>query len=443
MFLTIQAALPPVWLVIPFISLLLLIASGPVLFAHFWHHQYKKISVALGLLVGAYYALALDNLVLPLETLAEYFSFISLLTLLYVASGGIFLFMDIESKVLSNVIFLFLAAVLTNFIGTTGASVLLIRPYMRLNRYRLQPYHIVFFIFLVSNVGGSLTPIGDPPLFMGFLKGVPFTWTLSHMFLPWLTAVVLLLAIFAYYEIKNSKLDEVDSNVHYTNKVIINGKRNFFWLLLAIGSVFIDPNIIDGVPYIDFHGKKLSYIREIIQLSAAAASFYFAKPKALKSNEFDFEPIKEVAFLFIGIFLCMMPALQLLENFAHHSGDAFQMTPTLVYWSSGIFSSMLDNAPTYLNVFTLMLSKANLSVNEIPDVHAYLASADFVNLIALSAGAVFFGAMTYIGNGPNFMVKAIAEQNGVKMPSFGAYISKYSLRILLPVLVVVWLLFFI
>jgi Na+/H+ antiporter NhaD/arsenite permease-like protein len=433
---------PPLWLVFPFVSLLLMIATGPVLFPNIWHHHYKKISIGLGLLVGAYYVFQLNDHVLPIETLAEYLSFISLLTILYIASGGIYLFVDIESKAWVNILFLFIAAVLTNIIGTTGASVLLIRPFMRINRYRLKPYHIIFFIFIVSNVGGSLTPIGDPPLFMGFLKGVPFFWTLSNLLLPWTTAIVLILSIFYVFEKRNNQLNDVDVSSHYTNKIIINGKRNIFWLLLGVGTVFLDPNIIDGLPSILYHGKKLSFIREFIQLSSAFFCYRYANQNALKGNKFDFEPIKEVAFLFFGIFLCMMPALQSLEAFAHAQKGSFVLNQTLIFWSSGIFSSVLDNAPTYLNVFALILSDANLSMNSISDVHKFMETSGVSLLSALSVAAVFFGAMTYIGNGPNFMVKSIAEQSGVKMPSFGNYIWRYSLPILLPVLIVVWLLYF-
>jgi Na+/H+ antiporter NhaD/arsenite permease-like protein len=433
---------PPIWVVLPFVSLLLMIATGPVLFPKIWHHYYKHISIGLGLLVGLYYVVVLNNVVLPVETLAEYLSFISLLTILYIASGGIFLFIDVESKAWVNIGFLFLAGILTNVIGTTGASVLFIRPFMRINRYRLKPYHIIFFIFIVSNVGGSLTPIGDPPLFMGFLKGVPFQWTIMQLWAPWLFAMVALLGIFYFYERNNTALDEVDTSSKYTNKVIINGKRNFLWLTLGIITVFLDPNIIDGLPHIAYHGKKLSFLRELIQLSAAFFCFKLADKKALQSNNFDFDAIKEVAFLFFGIFLCMMPALQSLEAFAQSQKDTLKLTPTLIYWSSGFFSSVLDNAPTYLNVLALILSSSNLSINSFADMHQFMNSEAVELLKALSIGAVFFGAMTYIGNGPNFMVKAIAEQTGVKMPSFGKYIFKYSLPILLPVLILVGLLFF-
>lgn len=435
-------ALPALWSVIPFVLLLLLIATGPIFFEKIWHHYYPHIAVGLGLLVATYYLFSLHNFVLPVEALSEYFSFISLLTILFIASGGIYMFIDVESKPITNIIFLAIAAVLTNIMGTTGASVLLIRPFMRINRYRLKPYQIVFFIMIVSNCGGLLTPIGDPPLFLGFLKGVPFTWTMVNLLPQWLFVNALLLAVFYWFELRNKEFDDVDVSSHYTGRFIISGGKNFFWLGFAVVTVFIDPNLIDGLPAIEFHGKKLSFIREILQLTAAYACFKTANKKALKVNEFSFEPIKEVAFLFIGIFLCMMPALQLLEHFAVSSGDSLKLNNALVYFSTGIFSSFLDNAPTYLNVLTLAMSKAGFSINNYSDVQQYLNTIDAVFVRAISAAAVFFGAMTYIGNGPNFMVKAIAEHNGVKMPTFGSYIFKYSVVILLPILILTFFIFY-
>ncbi|MES2560343.1 MAG: sodium:proton antiporter, partial [Bacteroidota bacterium] len=291
---TLHAA-PPVWLVIPFVSLLLMIAAGPVFFPKIWHHYYKQIAVTIGAAVAVYYLLVLKQPLLVGETMAEYISFISLLLALFVASGGIYIFADIESKAWVNIGFLLLGAVLTNFIGTTGASVLLIRPFMRINRYRLQPYHIVFFIFFVSNLGGLLTPIGDPPLFMGFLKGVPFFWTLQHLFGEWFLALFLLTVVFYVFEKRNTKLDDVDNSKQYTNHIIIEGKRNIIWLLLIIGTVFLDPNTIDGFPAITVEGKKVSFIRELLQLGIAFSCYRFASSKALLSNNFNFEPIKEVA----------------------------------------------------------------------------------------------------------------------------------------------------
>jgi Na+/H+ antiporter NhaD/arsenite permease-like protein len=434
--------IPPLFLVFPFVLLLLLIAIGPIFLEKFWHHHYSKVSVGLGVIVFLYYGFAMDNFTHPLETIGEYISFISLLTILFVASGGIYVFVDIESKPINNILFLLLAAILTNLLGTTGASVLLIKPFMRINRYRLKPYHIVFFIFIVSNLGGLLTPIGDPPLFMGYLKGVPFQWTFIHLLPKWIVGIAGILFVFFLVDRKNTQLDDVDVSAHYTNKIIINGKKNFIWLAIGIISIFIDPNLIDGLPHIAIDGKKISFIREIIQLSAAFFCFKLSNKKALESNEFSFDPIKEVAWLFIGIFLTMIPALQWLEHMAQNPEISSKISVSVAYWFSGAFSSVLDNAPTYLNVFAVVLAKFGFSMDNMNDVKEFLKTDHINFLSALSTGAVFFGAMTYIGNGPNFMVKSIADKAGVKMPSFGDYIFKYSLPYLLPVLVVVWLVFY-
>lgn len=433
-------ALPPIWLVVPFVVLLLSIATGPVLFSHFWHAHYKLISVLLALFVGSYYLFVKEEWFIVLETLAEYISFISLLASLFIASGGIYIFADVESNAVNNIKFLIIGALLTNLIGTTGASVLLIRPFMRINRYRLKPYHIVFFIFFISNLGGLLTPIGDPPLFMGYLKGVPFFWTMKHLWMEWLLAMAFLSAVFYYFEKKNTLLDEVDTSSHYTNKIKIDGKRNFVWLGLIILTVFIDPNTIDGLPYIDIHGKKVSYIREILQLIISFSCYKFASKKALNNNSFDFEPIKEVGFLFVGIFLTMIPALQLLSSLG--SNSSFTLSEGMVYWASGIFSSMLDNAPTYINFFTLSATIFGVDIQSTDSVRSFLLTDNAIYIMAVSVGSVFFGALTYIGNGPNFMVKAIAEQTGVKMPGFFQYIIRYSLPILLPLLTIVYLIFY-
>lgn len=436
---TIMSA-PPFWLVTPFVLLLLLIATGPLFFETFWHHYYKTIAVVLGASVGLYYILVYHQTALVAETLAEYISFISLLLALFIASGGIYVFADLESKASTNIAFLLIGAALTNIIGTTGASVLLIRPFMRINRYRLQPYHIVFFIFFISNLGGLLTPIGDPPLFMGFLKGIPFFWTFNHLLTEWILAMVLLTLAFYYFERKNTQFDEVDVSTHYTNKIIIDGKRNFIWLALIVCSVFIDPNTIEGLPAIEIHGKKVSYIRECIQLVLAFGCYRFASKQALQKNTFNFEPIKEVGFLFVGIFLTMIPALQLLTA-AGSSGD-LQLSQSFLYWATGAFSSILDNAPTYVNFFTLTLTVFGFDPTSVSSVKEFITSANAHYIMAISTGAVFFGAMTYIGNGPNFMVKALAEQNGVKMPGFFQYIFKYSIPILLPILIIIWLVFY-
>ena len=438
-------ASPASWSIIPFIVLLLLIATGPVFFEHFWHHNYKYIAPALGLITLLYYLFVLHDSTHPSHALSEYISFIALLAPLYIASGGILIQIDREGTPLVNVVLLLFGAVISNIIGTTGASMLLIRPFIRLNRDRLQPYHIVFFIFIVSNVGGSLTPIGDPPLFLGFLKGVPFEWTLVHVVPEWLFGILMLAAIFYFYDIRNKKdLDQEESV--YSGKFILRGTKNFIWLAIIIGAVFFDPNVLDWVPAIESHGTKYSFLREIIQLTAGALSYFLADKQALRGNEFSFAPINEVIFLFAGIFFAMMPALQLIGEFASSpAGKSFFNVDTM-YWITGSLSGVLDNAPTYLNFLSASLGKFGMDVSNLADVQAFAAgSVDPITkdyLRAISVAAVFFGAMTYIGNGPNFMVKAIAEERGVQMPSFFAYVIKYSLIVLLPVLFLTWVIFF-
>ena len=438
-------ASPASWSIIPFIVLLLLIATGPVFFEHFWHHNYKYIAPALGLITLLYYLFVLHDSTHPSHALSEYISFIALLAPLYIASGGILIQIDREGTPLVNVLLLLFGALISNIIGTTGASMLLIRPFIRLNRDRLQPYHVVFFIFIVSNVGGSLTPIGDPPLFLGFLKGVPFEWTLVHIVPEWLFGILMLAGIFYFYDIRNKKdLDQAESV--YSGKFILRGSKNFIWLAIIIGAVFLDPNVLDWVPAIESHGTKYSFLREIIQLTAGALSYFLADKQALRGNEFSFAPINEVVFLFAGIFFAMMPALQLIGEFASSpAGKSFFNVDTM-YWITGSLSGVLDNAPTYLNFLSASLGKFGMDVSNLADVQAFAAgSVDPITkdyLRAISVAAVFFGAMTYIGNGPNFMVKAIAEERGVQMPSFFAYVIKYSLIVLLPVLFLTWIIFF-
>jgi Na+/H+ antiporter NhaD/arsenite permease-like protein len=435
------------WSVIPFIALLLMIATGPLFYEHFWHKNYPIIAVALATLVVLYYLVFLHNSHAPIHALAEYVQFIALLASLYIASGGILIDIDKEATPRANVIILLIGAVISNLIGTTGASMLLIRPFIRLNRNRIKPYHIIFFIFMVSNIGGSLTPIGDPPLFLGFLKGVPFFWTLEHNLMPWLTALVLLGAIFYLFDIRNKENYDLEEDLSpQTGKVTIKGTKNFLWLLVIIISVFIDPNVIDWVPAIHYDGQKFSFIREIIMFSVVVLSFKLADKDVIKNNEFSFEPIREVAFIFVGIFGTMMPALELVGNFAKSEAGASLITHNTLYWGTGVLSGFLDNAPTYLNFLAAAMASQGGSISSQMDVINFAKGGVFydsvMDLMAISVAAVFFGAMTYIGNGPNFMVKSIAEQVGIKMPSFFGYILRYSIPILIPLLFLVWLIFF-
>lgn len=455
---------PPMWSGIPFVLMLLLIATGPLFFEHFWHKNYPIVAIVLGSGVVGYYIFALNDSDSVIHTLAEYIQFIALLTGLFCAAGGIMIKVDKKGKPMTNVMLLLIGAILANVIGTTGASMLLIRPFIRLNKNRIKAYHVVFFIFIVSNVGGSLTPVGDPPLFLGFLKGVPFEWTITHNIVPWVFGVLMLLIIFFFFDSKN-KAGE-DQEVEYTGKTTIVGTKNFLWIIIIIGAVFLDPNVFPWVPGItvELHGQMvtISFLRECIMLACAFFAYYFSNQQALKGNEFDFEPIKEVAFLFIGIFFTMMPALAIVGDYASNNPEI--VNKHSLYWITGFLSGVLDNAPTYVNSLTAAMSAQLGDIGVLEQVQAYatysktvqLADGTMfpaidghdghltaaVRLTAISVSSVFFGAMTYIGNAPNFMVKAIAEQAGIKMPSFFAYIAKYSLIILLPVLALTWLIFF-
>lgn len=438
----------PGWLVIPFVVLLLMIATGPLFYEHFWHHNYPKIAVSLAIIVVLYYLFVLHNVHNPVHALAEYIQFIALLASLFIASGGILIQVDKKSTPIANVLLLLIGALISNLIGTTGASMLLIRPFIRLNKNNIQPYHIIFFIFMVSNVGGSLTPIGDPPLFLGFLKGVPFFWTLEHNWPAWILALSILSVIFYFVDRKfgkNGAQEALEEENHFTNKISLTGTKNFFWLLLIIISVFLDPNVLEWVPAIHYDGQKFSFIRETIMFSVAYFSFRFADKKALQGNEFNFEPIREVAFIFIGIFGTMMPALELVGTFAQSEEGAAMITYNSLYWGTGFLSGFLDNAPTYLNFLAAAMASQGADINIIQHVKDF-ALDNYVEssfeLMAISIASVFFGAMTYIGNGPNFMVKSIAEQSGIKMPSFFGYVLRFSIPILLPILLITWLVFF-
>jgi len=442
-----HGSLPPVWLVAPFIILLIMIATGPLLYPHLWEHHYPKFAMILGALVAVYYGFLMDHGVLSLlHTLEEYIAFIALLTALFVASGGILVKFNTAGKPWMNGLILFSGAIISNFIGTTGASMLLIRPFMRLNEGRLKPYHIIFFIFVVSNIGGGLTPIGDPPLFLGFLKGVPFFWVISHVWHIWLVTILAVIGVFMAFDMRTPASSTVPKE---GQTIEIHGGKNFIYLGIVIVSVFMDPAVIDGFPSLQKMFHVPFGIREIIMFSVAFIAYKTGDKEALRGNEFNFEPIKEVAYLFVGIFATMIPALQLIGAYAKE--NAAEFTVSRFYWFTGSLSGVLDNAPTYLNFLAGSLGKFGLDIGSINDVQHFAGGVDspvpgdsnsIIYLMAISVAAVFFGAMSYIGNAPNFMVKNIAEQAGVDVPSFLGYIFKYSIPILLPIFFIVWWVFF-
>lgn len=426
--------LPSPYMVIPFLVLLAMIATGPLFYRRFWEHNYPKIAIALGAITVVYYLIFLQDTQSLIETSGEYLSFIALLSSLFVASGGVFIEIDSKSTPWLNAGILLFGACMANIIGTTGASMLLIRPYIKLNRHRIKPYHIVFFIFLVSNIGGALTPIGDPPLFLGFLKGVEFFWVIQHVWYIWLPTIIIILYFFIIIDFKNKRKPDKEKN--YTGKLKFKGMKNVFYLLIIVISVFLDPAVISWVPSL---APLPIGIREIIMFSVVFLAYQTSDRAILRVNEFDYEPIKEVAYLFVGIFATMIPALQLISYEAQVYGD--RLTPGMFYFSTGFLSAFLDNAPTYLNFLSAAMGKFGLNIHEASQVVNF-ADLHPIYLSAISVAAVFFGAMTYIGNGPNFMVKSISERAGINMPSFFGYMIKYSVPILIPIFIVVWIIFY-
>lgn len=417
-----DVVVPNPWMILPFALLLGTMAVAPIFAPQWWLRHYARVALGLGAVVAGYYLFVLHDTHSLWDSGHEYISFIALVGSLFVISGGIHIGIKGEATPLTNVIFLFAGAILANILGTTGAGMLLIRPWIRMNKYRVTAHHIVSFIFIVANVGGSLTPIGDPPLFLGFLLGVPFWWVAKNCWPMWLIGVGLLLAIFYLVDRRNflRAAQTVRDQETGENKWQIEGLPNLFFLAIILGAVFI---------------QKPLFLREGLMLAAAAGSYFTTKKSVHAANDFNFHPIQEVAILFAGIFTTMIPALAWLN---HGSQMLLGEQPGsgIFFWGTGVLSSALDNAPTYLGFLTALQSTAGTT--DIPG----LITSHNLHLQAISIAAVFFGAATYIGNGPNFMVKAIAEQNGVRMPSFMEYMLKFTVPFLLPVLIIVWLIFF-
>jgi Na+/H+ antiporter NhaD/arsenite permease-like protein len=393
---------------------LLSIALLPLFAGAFWSRFYPVVSLGLALPVIGYFSYRDPGHLLG--TAADYVSFIVLLGSLYVTASGIFLEGGGAATPRRNAGFLAAGAVIANLIGTTGASMLLIRPLIRANRHRAKPIHVfVFFIFLVSNVGGVLTPLGDPPLFLGYLEGVPFSWTL-RLIPQWLVATGTVLAIFVAYDSFVARGEPASpagrGATPQAAPISLAGKRNLVFLLGVVVCVFLTAPL-----------------REIGMLAMALASYQLTPESIHDANEFTLGPIREVAILFAGIFMTMVPALILLE---HHGKNLGLHAPWHFFWASGALSSFLDNAPTYL---TFLYAARGLGHS------AEVAGVPAALLAAISCGSVFMGANSYIGNGPNFMVKAIVEENGIEMPTFLGYMA-YSGAILIPTFVVVTLVFF-
>ncbi|WP_372529228.1 sodium:proton antiporter [Piscinibacter sp.] len=440
-------ALTPVWGV-PFAGLLLSIALCPLLVARFWHHHFGKVSAAWSLAFFVPFAVVFGPSVAASgfvhALVGEYIPFIVLLTTLFVVAGGIYIRGNLHGSPRMNVGLLAIGALLASFMGTTGASMLLIRPLIRANDNRRHVAHVVvFFIFIVSNAGGSLTPLGDPPLFLGFLKGVEFFWTVRQILPETLFLIAALLAIFY----------AIDSHYYHKEGVVrpdptpdtpsfgFEGRVNFLLLGCVIGLVLLSGFWKSGVAF-SVAGAEVTWaglVRDIGLIGVTLVSLRLTPESAHAQNQFSWGPMAEVAKLFAGIFLTIIPVIAMLRAGLHGpfgpvvaavTGPDGQPLPSMYFWASGALSSFLDNAPTYLVFFNTAGGDAKVLMTT-------LAST----LAAVSAGSVFMGANTYIGNAPNLMVKAIAEDRGIRMPSFFGYMA-WSAAVLIPLFIVMTFIWF-
>lgn len=443
-------AILPLWSTLPFVGMLLSIALFPLFAPRFWHHHFGKISAFWALitlipLLILYKGNALHEFLHIV--LADYIPFVILLTALYTVSGNILLRGTLVGTPLVNTVILLIGTALASWMGTTGAAMLLIRPFLRANQHRKnRTFMVVFFIFLVANIGGSLTPLGDPPLFLGFLRGVPFFWTM-HLLPQMLCAVIILLLMYFLmdtYYYKKEQLQTLSSNDE-KKPLRIEGYHNFLFLTAIIGAVLMSGLAHWGeVSILSIHITVQDLVRDVMLILVAALSLITTKQAIRDDNEFTWFPMQEVAILFIGIFLTMMPCLKILQ-----SGEEGRLSfiihtvshPYHYFWITGLLSSFLDNAPTYLTFLSSLVGKFYPGMESQIAVSS-LIKDNVVFLEAISAGAVFFGANTYIGNAPNFMVRSIAEETGTVMPSFFGYMLKYSVPILVPVFIAITIIFY-
>ena len=439
------------WSMIPFGLMLLMIAVGPLVAEHWWEKNINKLIVSCVLGVPVAVCMLIGGMTHELEhqLFFDYVPFIVLLLALFVITGGIHFSGDLKAKPVINTGFLALGWVLASLMGTTGAAMLLIRPVITTNQQRRYTVHtILFFIALVANCGGLLTPLGDPPLFMLFLRGASFTWFM-HLLPEWaFTGVILLLLYFIIdtYYYKKEDWTALSADVREATPLIVKGKINFIYLLgVVLAVAFINESTIPQMGKADAH-LWIKYLREIVLITLTLLSLYTTKKEVrYDDNKFTWAPIVEVAVLFLGIFTTMTPALAFLKA---HAADLGFTNTWQFYYSTGALSAFLDNTPTAVAFHGVASGlPESLAAQETGIVSGMLENTSFVAgipeilLKAISIAAVMFGSLTYIGNGPNFMVKAIAEESGIKMPSFFGYMIRFSLVILLPVYILVQLIF--
>ena len=438
-----------IW-VIPFIGILLSIAVFPLVAPLFWHHHFGKVSLFWAVSLIGPFLLKEGWEIILYELLhvafLEYIPFIILLLALFTISGGVRLTGSLVGTPSVNTLIILIGTILASWMGTTGAAMLLIRPLIRANAHRKHKVHvIVFFIFLVANIGGSLTPLGDPPLFLGFLKGVDFFWTTTAMFKPMVFMVICLLILFYMFDkyyFGHELIPESNRNDE-SHKLGLEGSFNLLLLLGVIGGVLLS-GFWDGKGiYYDVYHIRLelqNLVRDGLLLGLTYASWILTSREIRIANDYTWFPIIEVAKLFAGIFVTIIPAIAILKAGTHGAlasvvssvskGDGSPIN-FMYFWATGILSSFLDNAPTYLVFFNTAGGNATTLMGDLPNT-----------LLAISAGAVFMGANTYIGNAPNFMVKSISEASGIEMPSFFGFFIKWAVPILFPLFILVSFLFF-
>jgi Na+/H+ antiporter NhaD/arsenite permease-like protein len=438
------------WSTLPFAGMLLSIAIFPLVAPKFWHHHFGKVSafwafVTLIPLIAMYRGMAVYEFLHII--LADYIPFVILLTALYTVSGNILLRGTLVGTPVVNTLILIIGTVLASWMGTTGAAMLLIRPFLRANRHRKnRTFMVVFFIFLVANIGGSLTPLGDPPLFLGFLRGVPFFWTMNLLPQMLCAAGILLVMYFAidtfYYRKEKAALPVSPEE---REPLSISGSYNFLFLAGIVGAVLMSGIVHWGeVSVFGVHLAVQDIARDGALIILAALSMFTTSKEIREDNEFTWFPMQEVAILFLGIFLTMMPCLKILQAGEHgHLSFVIKAVrePYHYFWITGTLSSFLDNAPTYLTFLSSLFGRFFPGMDPQSAVDSLIRD-NALYLEAISAGAVFFGANTYIGNAPNFMVRSIAEETGTPMPSFFGYMLKYSIPVLIPVFAAITFIFY-
>ncbi len=442
----------PLWSIIPFAGILLSIALLPLLAPEFWHHHFPKVSAFWAIIFAVPFLFAYGGEawyeILHIY-LVDYIPFIILLWGLFTVSGGLLVRGKLTGTPIVNTVFLLIGTIIASWVGTTGAAMILIRPVIRSNKERKSKVHIiVFFIFLVANIGGSLTPLGDPPLFLGFLHGVSFFWTLKLLPMMSFVSVILLVLFFLIDAVLYNRERKIPGEMAAAGRekkpIKVLGLYNLIFLMGIMGSVLMSGMVKLGEVNVGgVHMGIQNFLRDILIIIMGLLSLYFT-PKAIREeNEFTWFPIQEVAYLFAGIFMTIVPALAILRA-GEHGALAFLIEtvrqPIHYFWITGSLSSFLDNAPTYLTFFNSALGQLLPGIPEAQAVPELMTTHE-IYLKAISCGAVFMGAMTYIGNAPNFMVRSIAEESGIKMPSFFGFMV-YSICILIPLFFLVTMIFF-